>query len=102
MTLKWCTPKAGSAELAPCLAQHRVTPVDVQSRPSSCLINFLLNGRSVLLEMPRKSGGKVNSHLLSAHGGEIFIHSLTYSTRSCLEDMPSISEGCGGKIINYR
>lgn len=55
---------------------HRITPVDVNSRPSLCLINFLLNGRSVMLEMPRKAGGKITSHLLAAHGGEIFIHTL--------------------------
>ncbi|GAB0094861.1 Protein asunder [Sergentomyia squamirostris] len=102
VTLKWCTPRGcGSSEMQACLAQYRVTPVDVTSRPSSCLINFLLNGRSVLLEMPRKSGGKISSHLLSAHGGEIFIHSLNIS-RSCLEEPPSISEGVGGRITDYR
>lgn len=71
------------------------------SRPSSCLINFLLNGRSVMLEMPRKSGGKVLSHMLAAHGGEIFIHTLGTS-RSVLEDPPSISEGPGGRVTDYR
>uniref|UniRef100_A0A336MX73 Protein asunder n=1 Tax=Culicoides sonorensis TaxID=179676 RepID=A0A336MX73_CULSO len=102
VTLKWCTPRScGSSEMQPCLALHRITPVDVTSRPSSCLINFLLNGRSVLLEMPRKSGGKITSHLLSAHGGEIFIHSLNVS-RSSLEDLPSISEGMGGRVTDYR
>ncbi|EDS33153.1 conserved hypothetical protein [Culex quinquefasciatus] len=102
VTLKWCTPRScGSSEMQPCLAQCRVTPVDVTSRPSSCLINFLLNGRSVLLEMPKKSGGKITSHLLSAHGGEIFIHSLNTS-RSCLEEPPSISEGGGGRVTDYR
>lgn len=101
VTLKWCTPRAGAAEMQHCLVQNRITPVDVTSRPSSCLINFLLSGRSVLLEMPRKTGGKITSHLLSAHGGEIFIHSLNIS-RSVLEDSPSISEGVGGKIVNYR
>lgn len=101
VTLKWCTPRAGAAEMGHCLVQNRITPVDVTSRPSSCLINFLLSGRSVLLEMPRKSGGKITSHLLSAHGGEIFIHSLNTS-RNVLEDSPSISEGVGGKIVNYR
>jgi hypothetical protein len=80
---------------------HRITPVDVNSRPSSCLINFLLSGRSVMLEMPRRSGGKVMSHLLAAHGGEIFIHTLATS-RSVLEDPPSISEGCGGRVTDYR
>lgn len=54
VTLKWCTPRGvGASDMQPCLAQNRITPVDVTSRPSSCLINFLLNGRSVLLEMPR-------------------------------------------------
>ncbi|KAL9897125.1 protein asunder-like isoform 1-T2 [Glossina fuscipes fuscipes] len=105
VTLKWCTPRGcGASDMSacpPCLAQHRVTPVDVTSRPSSCLINFLLNGRSVLLEMPRKAGGKTTSHLLSARGGEIFIHSLQI-TRSCLEDPPSISEGPGGRVVDYR
>lgn len=102
VTLKWCTPRGlGASDMQPCVAQHRVTPVDVTSRPSSCLINFLLNGRSVLLEMPRKSGGKLTSHLLSAHGGEIFIHTLHVS-RSCLEDPPSILEGGGGRVTDYR
>ncbi|KAJ1527268.1 hypothetical protein ONE63_008791 [Megalurothrips usitatus] len=102
VTLKWCTPRgASAAEMHHCTAMHRITPVDVNSRPSSCLINFLLNGRSVMLEMPRKSGGKVLSHMLAAHGGEIFIHTLGTS-RSVLEDPPSISEGPGGRITDYR
>lgn len=51
--------------------------------------------------MPRRTGGKLTSHLLSAHGGEIFIHTLHIS-RSVLEDPPSISEGAGGRVIDYR
>lgn len=101
VTLKWCTPRGSGGELQPCLTMHRVTPVDVTSRPSSCLINFLLNGRSVLLEMPRQTGGKINSHLLSARGGEIFIHTLMV-TRSCLEEHPAITEGEGGRVTDYR
>ncbi|PSN39663.1 Protein asunder [Blattella germanica] len=102
VTLKWCTPRGCSAsEMQNCTAMHRITPVDVNSRPSSCLINFLLNGRSVMLEMPRKAGGKMISHLLAAHGGEIFIHTLV-TARSVLEDPPSISEGCGGRVTDYR
>lgn len=77
VTLKWCTPRSCSAsEMQNCTSMHRITPVDVNSRPSLCLINFLLNGRSVMLEMARKAGGKITSHLLAAHGGEIFIHTL--------------------------
>lgn len=49
----------------------------------------------------RKTGGKTTSHLLSARGGEIFIHALQI-TRSCLEDLPSISEGPGGRVTDYR
>ncbi|KRT78896.1 hypothetical protein AMK59_6466, partial [Oryctes borbonicus] len=102
VTLKWCTPRGCSAsELQNCTAMHRITPVDVNSRPSLCLINFLLNGRSVMLEMPRKAGGKITSHLLASHGGEIFIHTLC-TARSVLEDPPSISEGCGGRVTDYR
>ncbi|XP_075231571.1 integrator complex subunit 13 asun [Lycorma delicatula] len=102
VTLKWCTPRGCSAaEMHNCTSMHRVTPVDVNSRPSSCLINFLLNGRSVMLEMARRGGGKMISHLLVAHGGEIFIHSLS-TARSILEDPPSISEGGGGRVTDYR
>ncbi|KAG7255353.1 hypothetical protein CRUP_013133, partial [Coryphaenoides rupestris] len=39
--------------------------------------------------------------MLSSHGGEIFLHVLN-STRSTLEDPPSISEGCGGRVTDYR
>lgn len=102
VTLKWCTPRGSSAhEMHNCTAAYRITPVDVNSRPSSCLINFLLNGRSVMLEMPKRAGGKTISHLLTAHGGEIFIHALA-TGRSVLEDPPSISEGVGGRITDYR
>ncbi|XP_070804151.1 integrator complex subunit 13 isoform X3 [Pituophis catenifer annectens] len=101
ITLKWCTPRTNSVELHYCTGAYRISPVDVNSRPSSCLTNFLLNGRSVLLEQPRKSGSKVISHMLSSHGGEIFLHVLSTS-RSILEDPPSISEGCGGRVTDYR
>ena len=63
--------------------------------PSLIRVILCLTGRSVLLEQPRKSGSKVISHMLSSHGGEIFLHVLS-SSRSILEDPPSISEGCGG------
>ncbi len=57
VTLKWCTPRGScGSELQHCIAATRITPTDVNSRPSSCLTNFLLAGRSVMLEMPRRSG----------------------------------------------
>eukprot|EP00088_Acartia_fossae_P037285 TRINITY_DN3844_c0_g1_i3.p1 TRINITY_DN3844_c0_g1~~TRINITY_DN3844_c0_g1_i3.p1 ORF type:complete len:686 (+),score=153.62 TRINITY_DN3844_c0_g1_i3:627-2684(+) len=101
--LKWCTPRGSSAsELHHCSAAFRITPTEVNSRQSSCLTNFLLSGRSVMLEMQRRSSGvKTISHMLTSHGGEIFIHTLS-SSRSLLEDPPSISEGPGGRVTDYR
>eukprot|EP00096_Caligus_rogercresseyi_P005552 TRINITY_DN2132_c0_g1_i1.p1 TRINITY_DN2132_c0_g1~~TRINITY_DN2132_c0_g1_i1.p1 ORF type:complete len:681 (-),score=242.07 TRINITY_DN2132_c0_g1_i1:59-2101(-) len=102
ITLKWCTPRGSSADLHHCTGAVRITPTDVNSRPSSCLTNFLLSGRSVMLEMPRRaSGAKALSHLMTSHGGEIFIHTLSLS-RSILEDPPSITEGSGGRVTDYR
>ncbi|XP_071082400.1 integrator complex subunit 13-like [Haliotis cracherodii] len=101
VTLKWCTPKSNTIELHHCVGAHRITPVDVNSRPSSCLTNFLLGGRAVMLEQPRKTGAKVISHMLTSHGGEIFIHTIP-TARSILEDPPSISEGSGGRVTDYR
>ncbi|XP_004634721.1 integrator complex subunit 13 [Octodon degus] len=43
ITLKWCTPRTNNIELHYCTGAYRISPVDVNSRPSSCLTNFLLN-----------------------------------------------------------
>ncbi|XP_063966884.1 integrator complex subunit 13-like [Lytechinus pictus] len=99
--LKWCQPRSSGSELLHCTGAYRVSPVDVNSRPSLCLTNFLLNGRQVMLEQPRKQGNKCISHMLASHGGQIYLHCLSTS-RSPLEDPPSISEGCGGRVTNYR
>jgi len=96
--LRWCTPRTSSVELIYTTVAVRLTPVDVNSRPSSCLTNFLLGGRTVMLEMPRK---KTMSHMLSSHDNELYIHSLSFS-RTILEDPPSISEGTGGRVTDYR
>ena len=93
ITLKWCTPRGTASDLHHCAKVSRVTPIDVNSRHSSCLTNFLLNGRSVMLEMPSKrSGSKLLSHMLTSHGGEIFIHTLNIA-KSVLEDPPNIFDG---------
>lgn len=101
--LKWCTPRANNnlPDIHSCTTLHRITPVDINSRPSACLITFLLNGRSVLLEMIRQGGGKSMSHVLKSYNGEIYIHTVS-SGRTILEDPPSISEGPGGKVSHYR
>ncbi|UYV79829.1 hypothetical protein LAZ67_18000851 [Cordylochernes scorpioides] len=69
--------------------------------PAAAHHEVFKTGRSVMLEMPRKSGSKILSHMLSSHGGEILIHTLG-TGRSVLEDPPSISEGCGGRVTDYR
>ena len=48
-----------------------------------------------------KSAGRILSHTLTSHGGEIFIHNLPL-TRSILKELPSISEGPGGRVTDYR
>jgi len=54
-----------------------------------------------MLEQPRKGGVRILSHMLTSHGGEIYIHTLA-TCRSILEDPPSISEGVGGRLTDYR
>lgn len=44
ITLKWCTPRGSVADMHHCTTAVRITPTDVNSRPSSCLTNFLLAG----------------------------------------------------------
>ena len=102
VTLKWCTPKANMVqELLPCVGAYRISPAEVNSRPAACLIMFLLQGRTVMLEEPKKSGNKILTHMLSSHGGEVYIHDLL-TGRCPLEDPPSISEGFGGRVTDYR
>lgn len=102
VTLKWCTPKANMVqELLPCVGAYRVSPAEVNSRPAACLIMFLLQGRIVMLEEPKKTGNKVLTHMLFSHGGEIYIHDLLIG-RCLVEDPPSISEGIGGRVTDYR
>ncbi|XP_065058146.1 integrator complex subunit 13-like [Rhopilema esculentum] len=102
ITLKWCTPKSSSNnELLQCIGAYRCTPAEVNSRPAACLISFLQQGRTVLLEQPKRSGAKVISHMLVSHGGDVYIHVLA-TGRNPVEDPPSISEGCGGRVTDYR
>ena len=60
--------------IIPCF---RITPTEVNSRQSSCLTNFLLSGRSVMLEMQRRaSNTKTICHMLTSHGGEIIMRMI--------------------------
>ncbi len=48
ITLKWCTPRGSVADMHFVTGVARITPTDVNSRPSSCLTNFLLAGNHSL------------------------------------------------------
>jgi hypothetical protein len=119
LSLKWSTPKTSSLELQPCTSAYRVSPTNVTSRPTICLVNFVLSGKPVLLEQPRKGTQKLITHVLMNHAGavppppttvactstvpsgSIYLHCIP-STRNHVEDPPSISEGWGGRITDYR
>lgn len=64
-------------------------------------------GRSVLLEMwmndqtNANGGSRQTTHMISCHGNDIFLHALN-TTKMPFDDPPSISEGVGGKVTDYR
>ena len=110
LILKWCTPKSSFSEMNNIMGSYRLTAVDVNSRPSSCLINFLHTGKTVNLEMTGRQTAtkssssthpKLTSHSLQSLNGELYINVLN-CTRSPIEEPPSISEGVGGRVTDYR
>lgn len=101
--LSWCTPRTTTIELNHCIATSRITAVDVNSRPSACLTNFLLNGRAVMLEIFKSKSNRVTTHILASHNGELYIHSLAAFQRKInVGDPPSITDHLGGKVNDYR
>lgn len=101
--LSWCTPRSTSVELNHCTATSRMTSVDVNSRPSACLINFLLSGRTVMLEVFKSKNFRMTTHFLTSHNGELYIHSLpTQQSKSISQDIPPMIEALGGRVQDYR
>lgn len=101
--LSWCTPRTTTIELNHCVATSRITAVDVNSRPSACLTNFLLNGRAVMLEIFKSKSNRVTTHILASHSGELYIHSLAaFQQKINVGDPPSIADHLGGKVSDYR
>lgn len=85
----------------------------MNSRPSSCLTNFILSGRSVLLEHTHSK--QYPNFFLAAHSGVIYIHStckcpdLPGKFNTCFSEILTmllpligISEGAGGRLTDYR
>uniref|UniRef100_A0A915JCM8 Protein asunder n=1 Tax=Romanomermis culicivorax TaxID=13658 RepID=A0A915JCM8_ROMCU len=106
--LRWnsSTTKIGSNSRFVSCGAYPITPVDVNSRPSTCLTNFVLTGdhqnlflsisksRTVLLEIPNvgdKDGTKCISHILTNHHGRIYMHSLPVS-ENVMGKIPSLFE----------
>lgn len=109
--LSWCTPRTTAVELNHCVAVSRITSVDVNSRPSACLTNFLLSGRTVMLEIFKSKNMRVGTHILASHNGELYIHSLSSQQQQHQggsnklpnsHDVPPISESLGGRVTDYR
>lgn len=105
--LKWSNPKTNITEFNFSSCSYRITPTDVNSRPASCLTQFLLSGRCVVLEVNNRNNSqqqqqqRISSHVLCAHAGELFMHCLNCCGRSNLDDRPSI-ENVPAKLNNYR
>jgi len=100
--LSWCTPRTSTVELNHCVATSRITAVDVNSRPSACLTNFLLNGRAVMLEIFKSKSNRMTTHILASHNGELYIHSLAAQQKLNMGDPPASCDNLGGKVGDYR
>lgn len=102
--LKWSNPKTNITEFNFSSSAYRITPTDVNSRPASCLTQFLLSGRCVVLEVNNRmtiNNTRISSHVLCAHAGELFMHCLNCCGRSNLDERPTI-ENFPAKLNQYR
>lgn len=106
MCLRWSNPKTNITEFNFSSCSYRITPIDVNSRPASCLTSFLLGGRCVVLEVPRNSNStmtnRISSHVLCNHGNELFMHCLNCTGKSNLDDRPSIIDNFNDKLNEFR
>ncbi|CAI4229475.1 unnamed protein product [Auanema sp. JU1783] len=95
--LAWATPSPRQAwNLLPrTKCPYAITPCSVNSRPSVCLTSFLLNGRTVMLEVVRKGpaqdfkpnvGQKLISHTLVSHAGRLYIHSIDIEKIAAIDE----------------
>lgn len=131
LKLKWKEPKVDPLELYTSMTVTKICPRDVTSRHSICLTNFIsLSRRSVLL-VPADSGHNSKiSHLLTTHGGDIYLHTLISGGKTLEKEadnplikkidsvmsktgkvnnnlfdvitVPEINNSAGCKISNYR
>lgn len=47
------------------------------------------------------NGSRQTTHMICCHGNDIFLHALSVN-RVPFDDPPSITEGKGGKVTDYR
>jgi len=82
ITLRWRSPKVSYDYLYHCIGAAAISPVEVVSRPTVCLVNFLLTGRCVMLEQVSGKSASINdsessyTHIINSKGGSIYLHAL--------------------------
>ncbi|CAF3993990.1 unnamed protein product, partial [Rotaria magnacalcarata] len=108
---------------------HRFSPLDVNSRESACLTNFLLSGKCVLLELgnlpnecvvnlneygdetslntsdidPSSTTNRLFSHMIISHNQELMIHAIAFGSNNPMSKIgPSyiVNQGKGDASIN--
>eukprot|EP01135_Chromosphaera_perkinsii_P006877 Nk52_evm32s621 gene=Nk52_evmTU32s621 len=75
--LKWrsiSSDKKIQTNILNCSQAYRITPVEINSGPSNCIMKYVTSGRVVMLEVQEKS--PYPSHALISHEGDVFLHSL--------------------------
>ncbi|GAU99684.1 hypothetical protein RvY_10645 [Ramazzottius varieornatus] len=105
LRMKWLKPVKGTTFAHVPLDDAlpiRTTPSDPTTRPTQCLVGYVLDGNAVLLESQEveKSGVKICKLFLS--GGKICLLQLKSGTERVVDDIPSLLEVPGGKVTNYR
>lgn len=84
MQLEWSKlDKATSPHMLPCRCVHRVSPYDLCSNPTICLLTHVMAGKAAALRLKRGSNstqlGAANqtvSHVLLIHGDVVYLHCL--------------------------
>lgn len=98
--LKWSNPKTNITEFNFASHAYRISPLDVNSRPTSCLTTFILSGRCVVLEAGSQT--RTPSHVLCNYANEIFIYCLSCFTKTVDDSRPSLMDQYVNKTNDYR
>ncbi|OQV18598.1 putative Protein asunder-like protein [Hypsibius exemplaris] len=101
LRMKWMRPVKGAV---PALVQVpntqlvRASPSDPITRPTQCLVGYVLEGNAVLLESDR-AGTTCKLFLCR---GKISLQQLKTGTDRVIDDIPALSDLPGGRVSSYR